>query len=84
MVIETFKAGLKPVGERFARSGRMLPDNVSYIASWMESSGARCFQIMEAPNVKALTPWLDFWGDIVEFEVVPVQTSADFWAARKG
>src|SRR5271168_3411748 len=51
MVIETFQGGdPNPVGERFRLQGRMLPEGVVYLASWMEASGARCFQIMEAPD----------------------------------
>ena len=81
MVIERFKngdAGL--VGERFRRQGRMLPEGVAYHASWMDSSGARCFQIMEAPHVDSLAPWISRWDDLVDFEIVPVLTSADFWS----
>jgi len=81
MVIERFKnrdAG--PVGERFRRQGRMLPEGVAYHASWMDSSGARCFQIMEAPHVDSLAPWISRWDDLVDFEIVPVLTSADFWS----
>jgi len=83
MVIEQFRdADPEPVGERFRRCGRMLPDGVSYVASWMEETGARCFQLMEAPDPQALEPWLAAWDDLVDFEVILVLTSADFWASR--
>jgi hypothetical protein len=83
MVIEHFR-GDDPsaVGERFTRVGRMLPDGVVYQGSWMEPSGARCFQIMEAPTRVALDPWIASWDDLVDFEVVPVVPSSEFWAAR--
>jgi hypothetical protein len=82
MVIEAFKNGdPKSVGERFRQCGRMLPEGVIYHASWIDSENARCFQIMEAPDRKLLNPWIAAWNDLVDFEVVPVQTSADFWAA---
>lgn len=58
----------------------MLPDGVAYHASWMDESGARCYQVMEAPNRDALNPWVRAWDDLVEFEIVPVLASADFWA----
>jgi hypothetical protein len=33
---------------------------------------------MEAPRVESLTPWIRCWEDLVEFEIVPVETSAEF------
>lgn len=81
MVIERFKGGdPKPIGERFRRSGRMLPEGVMYQASWVDAAGARCFQIMEAPGAEMLNAWVQRWDDLVDFEIVPVITSADFWA----
>jgi hypothetical protein len=81
MVIERFKGGYPgPVGERFASFGRMLPEGVEYVTSWMEPSGGRCFQVMEAPDASALGEWTRRWDDLVEFEVVPIVTSAEFWA----
>jgi hypothetical protein len=81
MVIERFKDGnAKPIGERFRCDGRMLPEDVIYHASWVDSTGARCFQLMEAPNPEALAAWTSRWDDLVEFEIVPVLTSADFWS----
>jgi hypothetical protein len=82
MVIESFKKGdPAPAGERFRRLGRMLPEGVIYHASWMESNGARCFQLMEAHSPELLQEWIRRWDDLVDFEVVPVLNSADFWAA---
>jgi hypothetical protein len=84
MVIETFKDDDPgPAGERFARQGRMLPEGVTYEASWLEPSGARCFQVMEATDRAALDVWIARWSDLVDFEVVPVLTSKDFWAQRR-
>jgi hypothetical protein len=81
MVIEQFRNGdAKSIGERFRRDGRMLPEGVIYHASWVDPAGARCFQLMEAPNPESLAPWVSHWNDLVEFEVVPVLSSADFWS----
>ena len=81
MVIEHFKNGdPRPVGDRFRRNGRMLPDGVAYLASWIDSPNSRCFQILEASDLESLDPWIAAWSDLVDFEVVPVQTSAEFWA----
>lgn len=81
MVIENFK-DVTAIGERFRAKGRMLPDGVAYHASWIDSTGYRCFQIMEAPNEESLRPWLTAWNDLVEFEIVPVVTSDEFWSNR--
>ena len=81
MVIERFKHGdARAIGQRFKQSGRMLPEAVIYHASWVDSTGTRCFQLMEAPRLESLSPWLKRWHDLIEFEIVPVLTSADFWA----
>ncbi len=81
MVIEHFKPGsLAQVGERFRTNGRMLPPGVQYVASWMEPSGARCFQLMEAESLELLQTWTSHWDDLVDFEITPVLTSAEFWA----
>jgi hypothetical protein len=81
MVIEHFKHGnAKPVGERFKRNGRMLPDGVTYHSSWVDSAGNRCFQVMEAPNQQFLAAWINRWEDLIDFEIVPVLASHDFWA----
>jgi hypothetical protein len=84
MVIERFKDGdARPIDERFKLSGRMLPEGVTYHASWVDAGGTRCFQIMEAPNAESLNAWITRWQDLVEFEIVPVLTSADFWAKNQ-
>jgi len=81
MVIERFRDGsLKLIGERFQRQGRMLPEGVVYHASWVDSASARCFQVMEAPHRDALDVWANRWRDLVDFEIVPVLASSDFWA----
>ena len=80
MVIERFRQGNpRLVGERFKKSGRMLPEGVIYHSSWVDSTGTRCFQIMEAAHAELLEAWTRRWDDLIEFEVVPVLTSADFW-----
>ena len=85
MVIERFTPeNLKRVGERFRKSGRMMPEDVVYHASWLEPDGSRCFQVMEAPSRERLQVWVDRWRDLMEVEILPVLTSADFWARRKG
>jgi hypothetical protein len=76
MVIEHFHPGRAPdVYRRFRDRGRMAPEGVRYVASWVDLEYRRCFQVMEAPSESALQGWIDNWRDLVEFEVVPVRTS---------
>ena len=79
MVIERFK-NTKLIGERFREKGRMMPEGVVYHASWIEQDGDRCWQLMEAESEEPLRVWASRWADLMEFEFVPVLTSADFWA----
>ncbi len=83
MVIERFKnADPAPIGERFRQQGRMLPEGVVYHSSWVDSPGARCFQVMEAPRAQSLNAWVSRWNDLIDFEIVPVLPSGEFWAKR--
>lgn len=81
MVIERPRNGdFKLVGERFRERGRLMPDGVVYHASWIDARNARCFQVMEAPDRESLARWTAAWADLVDFEVVRVQTSVEYWA----
>jgi hypothetical protein len=87
MVIERFRSGHpRDVGERFKARGRLFPAGspIAYVASWMTRDGTHCYQIMESPTRADLDPWLAQWSDLVEFEVHPVQTSPEYWAAVAG
>jgi hypothetical protein len=82
MVIEHFRPGKAPdVYRRFRDRGRMAPDGVRYVASWVDLEFRRCFQVMEAANEAMLREWTDNWSDLVEFEIVPVRTSEQAAAA---
>jgi hypothetical protein len=81
MVIERFRAGNPDaVSERFQRQGRLMPDMLTYRASWLDAAGTCCYQLMEATDIGQFAPWTERWSDLIEFEIVPVETSADFWA----
>ena len=74
MIIETFAAGRKAlVYERFREKGRMLPDGLCYIDSWLEKDGDRCFQLMETDAPELLDQWMDQWRDLVSFEVIELE-----------
>jgi Protein of unknown function (DUF3303) len=76
MVIEQFVHGARPVYERAAEKGRMLPDGLVYVDSWIDESLERCFQLMETDDPALFDEWIAEWSDIGEFEVVPVIDSA--------
>ena len=81
MVIEDFKdCNPNPVRERFLRDGRMLPEGVIYHASWVHPASARCFQVMEAEDITAIQLWVKSWADLVDFQIIPVLTSQEYWA----
>ena len=76
MVIERFAAGRAPeVYRRFRERGRMAPDGLRYVSSWVDLNFERCFQIMEAEDAGLLAEWTANWDDLVDFEIVPVRTS---------
>jgi hypothetical protein len=78
MVVERFRTpGAKDVYRRARDRGRMIPDGAKYVASWVDMDFANCWQLMEADSREALDPWLDAWRDLVDFDVVPVRTSAE-------
>jgi len=77
MIIEKFRPGkVKAMYGRFAEKGRMLPPGVNYINSWISESVTICYQVMESESPEKLQQWISRWNDLVEFEVVPVISSA--------
>lgn len=85
MVVERYVAGPGPVYERAAAHGRMLPDGLRYLDSWVVEDDKldRCFQLMETDVPNLLDRWRERWGDLVEFDVYPVISSGQA-AARVG
>jgi len=82
MVIESFRDGDPiPVYRRFRDRGRLMPQGVEYRGSWVTDDLKRCFQIMECDDRRLLDEWIARWSDIVDFEVIPVVTSAEARAA---
>jgi hypothetical protein len=82
MVVEHFKKGDPiPVYRRFRDHGRLAPQGLTYVSSWVDTKLERCYQIMEADNPLLLDEWIAHWRDIIDFEVHPVMTSAE--AAEK-
>lgn len=82
MIIETFRGGdARPVYRRFRERGRMAPEGLRYVASWVTDDMRRCFQVMECDDRALLDAWMDQWRDLVDFEVLPVLRSSDAAAA---
>jgi hypothetical protein len=78
MVIEHFRNGdAAPVYQRFRERGRMAPEGLDYIASWVTPDLTRCYQVMETPDRALLDQWMANWSDLVEFEVHPIITSKE-------
>ena len=85
LVIETFRGGdPRPVYRRFAERGRLAPDGLAYVSSWVTTDLRRCFQVMECDDRTLLDAWMERWRDLVDFEVLPVVTSAEAAAAVAG
>lgn len=82
MVIERFRDGdAAAVYRRYRERGRMTPEGLRYVESWVESDFRRCFQLMECDDPRLFERWTEQWADLVEFEIVPVVTSRE--AAEK-
>lgn len=78
MVIEHFRNGdAVLVYRRFRDNGRLAPDGLRYVASWVDTDFRRCYQVMECHDRGLLDQWMARWADLIDFEVVPVVTSAD-------
>lgn len=78
MIVEHFKNGDPvPVYVRFRERGRMAPEGLQYVSSWVDEKLERCFQLMEAPDITYLNEWIANWNDIVDFEIYPVISSQE-------
>ena len=78
MVIEHFKdRDAVAVYRRFREKGRMMPDGLRYIDSWIEPNFDRCFQLMETSDKALFEQWTVNWDDLMDFEIVAVATSRD-------
>ena len=78
LVIEQFKDN-PPVAvyRRFRDDGRLMPPGLSYVSSWVTQDLGHCYQIMEADDRAPLDEWIGRWADLINFEVIPVMTSAE-------
>jgi len=78
LVIEEYRNGDPlPVYRRFREHGRLAPEGLRYVSSWVTADLARCYQIMECEDRRLLDEWISRWQDLVVFEVIPVVTSSE-------
>jgi uncharacterized protein DUF3303 len=78
VIVENFRGGDPvPVYRRFRDRGRLAPDGLKYVGSWVAQDLTRCYQIMECDDRALLDEWLANWRDLVDFEVIPAMTSAE-------
>lgn len=76
MVIEHFKnRDAVAIYRRVRERGRLMPEGLKYLGSWVEEDFGRCFQVVECDDPRLLEQWTNNWKDLVEFEIVPVLTS---------
>lgn len=76
MIIERFHPGkVKALYERFDEKGRMLPEGVTYINSWINEPVSICYQLMESDAGEKIHQWINKWNDLADFEIIPVISS---------
>jgi len=82
MVVERFRNGDPlPIYRRARDHGRLMSEGLRYVTSWVTDDLTRCYQLMECDDRGLLDEWIARWSDLVEFDVVPVMTSAEATAA---
>jgi len=78
MVIERFKEGAAPgIYRRFREKGRMMPEGLEYVSSWVDRDFKICYQLMRTEDFILFDKWIDSWRDLMKFEIIPVRTSSE-------
>jgi hypothetical protein len=78
LIVEHFRGGdPRPVYDRFRLRGRLAPEGLRYVNSWVTADLTRCYQVMECDDRRLLDQWIAAWSDLVDFDVHPVITSAE-------
>lgn len=78
MIIERFHDGKeREIYKRVEEKGRMLPEGLNYVNSWIDSEVSICFQLMETNSAEKIHEWINCWNDLADFEVIPVISSAE-------
>ena len=78
MVIERFKEGAaQEIYRRFREKGRMMPEGLGYVSSWIDLDFKICWQLMQTEDFSLFDQWIANWRDLMDFEIVPVRTSIE-------
>jgi Protein of unknown function (DUF3303) len=78
MVVERFNSGaVEEIYARFREKGRMMPEGLEYVSSWIDHDFKICYQLMRTAEESLFQLWIANWSDLMEFEIVPVRTSAE-------
>jgi hypothetical protein len=82
MVVERFRnQDARSIYRRLRDKGRMVPEGLAFVSSWVSADVGRCFQLMECNDVTLLQRWVAEWSDLIEFEIVPVVPGKETAAA---
>ena len=85
MAIERFKEGVAPeIYRRFREKGRMMPNGLEYVSSWIDVDFKICYQLMRTEDSALFDRWTEHWNDLMEFEIVSVRTSVEAVEMMKG
>jgi len=85
MVVEIFRnQDASAIYRRLREKGRMMPDGLKFVSSWVAADLGRCFQLMEADDITLLQSWVAGWSDLIAFEIVPVVEGKDAARALSG
>ena len=76
MVLERFK-NAPAIYQRLREKGRMMPEGLEYVSSWINADLTMCWQLMQTEDESLFQSWTDNWKDLMDFEIVPVRTSAE-------
>lgn len=74
MVIEQFKDA-PAIYNRFRLQGRMMPEGLEYLSSWITADATKCYQLMQTEDESLFPRWTENWRDLMDFEIIPVRTS---------
>ena len=78
MVVEHFERGkAKEIYRRFEERGRMMPEGLKYLDSWISVDFNRCWQLMECDDPRLFQEWVLQWEDLFELEIIPVVPSKE-------
>ena len=77
MVIERFKKPAEGIYKRAREKGRMMPEGLEYVSSWVDLEFKICYQLMKTDDESLFAVWIENWKGLVEFEIIPVRTSQE-------